>query len=336
MPSIENTEKKPFRFTKPLSEIRWVRAVLYTGMAITIGVGGLVAYTYKDKLSRLAHNFNFGIEVGGSSHPTSDKTIMNHVYKSLNSAFNAKFKILSVDHNNKSMKVKGIVPVKIAMTANGKTVERVVFASMDGKAIIPGAVLTQDGIPLGMSKTDYEKAKAASIIQQRRQGQRPRNVNYDATVMFHGKPVDDNSMWNNLLANTDFVKEGEGKQKVYVFFDPLSEHCRQLYKNTRALVAAGKLQIDWIPVSHVSEKSAKYTSWLLQNKSTDSLRSLMDDPSKIRVSGITNKSNPINLELAEFLMGNRIATPSMAFRNNGKTRFVVGATERMLEQISNG
>lgn len=300
-----------------------------------------VAITYTHNQNRVSALFN---DISSNSEkiqpPSHDTKIMRNVEKALNAAYNAKFKAVSVDHQAKYAHVYGIVPVHVKVGDGVKAVDRLVFASSDGNAVIPGIVLNEAGIPIGMTQAEYNKAKQnASKIAANRRRQAPANVNYDATVMFDGKSVTNESMWKDFLAHTSYITDGKGKRFVYMFFDPLSEHCRKLYHESRTLIAADSLAIRWIPLPHVSEKSKKYAEWIIKKGDSGSLRSMMDDPSKINVDSITGSSGKgsaysRNMKLAEFMMGNKIATPTVVFRASGKTRVVVGATGAMLQQIS--
>lgn len=100
-------------------------------------------------------------------------------------------------------------------------------------------------------------------------------VNYTQLIVdAYISPADDSVSASDLmesLSNTSYVMQLPGEnnvsKEVFVVFDPLCKHCKNLYKNLnehrQEIVDAG-IQINWIPVAILSQKSSDYGAIILE------------------------------------------------------------------------
>lgn len=63
-----------------------------------------------------------------------------------------------------------------------------------------------------------------------------------------------------------WIAQGQGRRKLYVFFDPNCTYCPLLYKNLQPLIAPYDLQLRWIPVAMLDPTSLGKAAAILQAK----------------------------------------------------------------------
>ncbi len=60
------------------------------------------------------------------------------------------------------------------------------------------------------------------------------------------------------------IRQGSGRHRLYVFFDPNCPYCHQLYLKLRPSVAHGDLQVHWVVVGMLTASSAPKAAAILQ------------------------------------------------------------------------
>ncbi|MDH4133628.1 MAG: thioredoxin fold domain-containing protein [Gammaproteobacteria bacterium] len=64
-----------------------------------------------------------------------------------------------------------------------------------------------------------------------------------------------------------WMRDGQSKHVIYVFFDPNCPYCHKLYENLRDAVALGDVELRWIPVGISRESSLGKAAAMLEAKS---------------------------------------------------------------------
>lgn len=117
---------------------------------------------------------------------------------------------------------------------NGKE-QRMFYVTPDGKNLILGAIFDATGKNL----TSQDMAKLASANQS---PEAPSAVNPVGLLERASK-----SAW---------IADGSRGKVVYAIFDPNCMYCHELHSSLRGAVAAGKVQVRWIPVSILSQSGS--------------------------------------------------------------------------------
>ncbi|MCX4117042.1 thiol:disulfide interchange protein DsbG [Aeromonas hydrophila] len=124
----------------------------------------------------------------------------------------------------------------IAQSANGQ--KQLFYTDPAGQYLIAGNVFDKDGNSL--SEQDLSRvAMGSSTIES----------NQDALKVAF-----------NAANSRAWIEDGKQGKIIYAIFDPVCPYCHELYINTRQAVAAGKVQIRWLPVAILGDRKR---SWQL-------------------------------------------------------------------------
>ncbi len=124
----------------------------------------------------------------------------------------------------------------IAQSANGQ--KQLFYSDPAGQYLIAGNVFDKDGNSL--SEQDLSRvAMGGATIE----------TNKDTLAKAF-------SMANDHA----WLQDGSQGKVIYAIFDPVCPYCHELYINTRQAVAAGKVQIRWLPVAILGDRKR---SWQL-------------------------------------------------------------------------
>jgi len=152
------------------------------------------------------------------------------------------------------------------------------------------------------------------------------------------------SMLRDIDQST-WVRDGQSKKVMYVFFDPNCPYCRRVYDGLRPQVEFGEVELRWIPVGILMATSPGKAAALLE--APDPAAAFHDNENRFNsergmFGGIDEELVPKpktsaqlarNLELLR--RSGRDSVPSLLFRDRtGAARFVRGApSESRLEAI---
>lgn len=133
-----------------------------------------------------------------------------------------------------------------------------------------------------------------------------------------------------------WLRDGQSKHVIYVFFDPNCPYCHKLYEALRDPVALGETELRWIPVGVARESSLGKAAAILEAKDPidafhyNEQHFTLDDG---KLGGIDEEFLP-RQETLQKLADNlsllkkagAVAVPAMLFRTrDGVARYVPGA-----------
>lgn len=114
---------------------------------------------------------------------------------------------------------------------NGKD-QRMFYLTPDGKSLIVGAIFGADGS--NITGADMQRVASAST---------PAKPQDAAALMQRAEKL-------------QWVADGNRGKVIYVVFDPNCMYCHGLYAQLRQAVAAGRVQVRWIPVAILANSSS--------------------------------------------------------------------------------
>ena len=79
----------------------------------------------------------------------------------------------------------------------------------------------------------------------------------------------------SALPMASWIKDGEGRRAVYIFFDPNCPSCQLLYRNLRTLIEPHDLNVRWVPVAIVNATSLGKAAAILE--ASDPLAALREN-----------------------------------------------------------
>jgi thiol:disulfide interchange protein DsbG len=143
------------------------------------------------------------------------------------------------------------------------------------------------------------------------------------------------SMWRDI-GQAAWIRDGQSKHVLYVFFDPNCPFCKRVYEGARARVEIGDVELRWIPIAVLMATSPGKAAALLEAK--DPTEALHINEREFSVAtgsfgGIGEEPVPkpeteakLARNLALLRRSGMDSTPALLFRTkSGQVRFVVGA-----------
>jgi len=194
--------------------------------------------------------------------------------------------------------------LKAIIADNGKE-KRLFYVTPDGKSLVVGMVFDTAGenvTTADMSRAGVTDVGGAKTLT-------------DAQL---------ESIWARL-EKLSYVPEGNGKKTIYVLFDPNCPYCHRLWTSVRSAVAAGNVQIRWLPVAILKESSKGLGAAIYAARSPS--QALADMVNRqLQPAAITdaaNKKMAYNLLLLRDT--GYTGVPTIIYRDNGKIRTAMGA-----------
>jgi len=143
------------------------------------------------------------------------------------------------------------------------------------------------------------------------------------------------SMWRDLDQAT-WIRDGQSKHVMYVFFDPNCPYCRKVYEGLRTQVEFNEVELRWIPVGILMATSLGKAASILEAKDPEAAFHLNEHRFTTGTGafgGIEEEPAPrpetlerLNRNLALLRRSGRDAVPSLLYRDqSGQTHFVLGA-----------
>jgi len=143
------------------------------------------------------------------------------------------------------------------------------------------------------------------------------------------------SMWRDAGQAT-WIRDGQSKHVLYVFFDPNCPYCKRVYEHARAQIEIGSVELRWIPIAVLMATSPGKAAAILESPDPVAAfhKNELEFSSDTRsFGGITEEPVPKpeteaklahNLKLLQ--RSGRDATPALLFRTKtGQVRFILGA-----------
>lgn len=138
------------------------------------------------------------------------------------------------------------------------------------------------------------------------------------------------------IQQASWVRDGNSKHVIYVYFDPNCPYCRRVYDDLRTQVEFGDVELRWIPIAVLTTTSLGKAAAILEAKNpTEALRNNEEHFSTETGSlgGIEEELLPRKDTLARLernldllRRSGRDNVPALLFRNTRhQARFIVGA-----------
>ncbi|MFP5429078.1 MAG: thioredoxin fold domain-containing protein, partial [Gammaproteobacteria bacterium] len=119
----------------------------------------------------------------------------------------------------------------------------------------------------------------------------------------------------------EMAAEGDADRVMYAFFDPNCAYCHELWGMLRAPVAAGDVQVRWIPISILRASSNELNAAIYQQAATEGVLIPMAEMAKRQLQPAT-VTEDIRQNLADNLALFRQAgfrrTPMILYRDRDK------------------
>lgn len=122
-----------------------------------------------------------------------------------------------------------------AIVADNGTDKRLFYVTPDGKSLIAGLVFDETG-----RNVTTEDMGRAGIT-----------ANGSTTTITQ---LQAQKIWQRVQG-LKALKDGGSGADIYVFVDPTCQYCHRLMSMVRPYIAAGKLQVRWLPVAILSSRS---------------------------------------------------------------------------------
>lgn len=143
------------------------------------------------------------------------------------------------------------------------------------------------------------------------------------------------SMWRDAPQSA-WIRDGQSKHVLYVFFDPNCPYCKRVYEGARARVEIGDVELRWIPIAVLMTTSLGKAAAMLEAKNpTEALHINERDFSVSTGSfgGLSEEPVPQDATLAKLERNEALlrrsgvdSTPALLFRTRaGVVRFILGA-----------
>jgi len=141
-----------------------------------------------------------------------------------------------------------------------------------------------------------------------------------------------------------WIRDGQSKRVMYVFFDPNCPYCRKVHDNLRVQVEFGEVELRWIPVGILMTTSLGKAAALLEAKDPTAALQLNEQRFTTEsggFGGISEEPAPrpdtlarLDRNLALLRRSGRNAVPSLLFRDRfGKANFIVGAPQQAALEV---
>jgi len=178
-------------------------------------------------------------------------------------------------------------------------------------------VAANSAAPAGAAATQKSGAKIPGAPKPEQKGQVP------ATLLAEAPK----STW---------LRDGQSKHVVYVFFDPNCPYCHKLYEALRDAVALGEVELRWIPVGISRESSIGKAAAILEARNPIEAFHYNEHHFTFdggKFGGIEEETLPreetlrkLAANLALLKTAGALAVPAMLFRTrDGVARYVPGA-----------
>ncbi|AXZ89092.1 TPA: thiol:disulfide interchange protein DsbG [Pseudomonas aeruginosa] len=179
--------------------------------------------------------------------------------------------------------------------------KRLFYVTPDGKSLLAGVMFDTQGANL----TSVDLARTATV-----------------------EPVPQSSQSADSLAQAwkraeqlKWLAEGDADRVMYAFFDPNCAYCHELWGMLRAPVAAGDVQVRWIPISILRASSNELNAAIYQQAATEGVLVPMAEMAKRQLQPAT-VTEDIRQSLADNLALFRQAgfrrTPMILYRDRDK------------------
>lgn len=184
--------------------------------------------------------------------------------------------------------------------------KRLFYVTPDGKSLLAGVMFDTQGANL----TSVDLARTASVEPAPQSTQSP-----DSLAL----------TWKQA-EQLKWLAEGDAERVMYAFFDPNCAYCHELWGMLRAPVAAGDIQVRWIPISILRASSNELNAAIYQQAATDGVLIPMAEMAKRQLQPAT-VTEEIRQSLADNLALFRQAgfrrTPMILYRDRDKGRVKV-------------
>lgn len=147
------------------------------------------------------------------------------------------------------------------------------------------------------------------------------------------------------IGEATWIRDGQSKKIMYVFFDPNCPYCRRVYEGLRTQVEFGEVELRWIPVGILMTTSLGKAANILEAKDPAAAFHLNEHRFSTEsgtFGGIDEEPAPrddtlkrLDRNLALLRRSGQDAVPSLLFRTrDGKARIIRGAPpQAALEKI---
>lgn len=194
--------------------------------------------------------------------------------------------------------------LKAIIADNGKE-KRLFYVTPDGKSLIVGMVFDTNGenvTTADMSRAGVTDVGGAKTLT-------------DAQL---------ESIWARA-EKLNWIPEGTGKKAIYVLFDPNCPYCHRLWTSLRGAVAAGNVQIRWLPVAILKDSSKGLGAAIYAARNPSQVLSEMVNRQlqPAVVTDAANKKMAYNLLLLRDT--GYTGVPTIIYRQNGKVRTAMGS-----------
>lgn len=133
-----------------------------------------------------------------------------------------------------------------------------------------------------------------------------------------------------------WLRDGQSKHVIYVFFDPNCPYCHKIYEALRDPVALGEVELRWIPVGVVRESSLGKAAAILEAKKPNEAFHYNEQHFTFdggKLGGIEEETLPreetlrkLAANLTLLKKAGALAVPAMLFRTrDGTVRYIPGA-----------
>lgn len=119
---------------------------------------------------------------------------------------------------------------------NGKE-QRLFYLTPDGRSLILGVLFDAKG--RNLTQLDMAKAQPASTAAVPSAGQDKSAIDLQGVL--------------DRASKAAWIADGTKGKIIYAIFDPNCMYCHRLHGNLRSLIAEGKVQVRWIPVSILTD-----------------------------------------------------------------------------------
>lgn len=132
-----------------------------------------------------------------------------------------------------------------ALVADNGKEQRLFYEPADGRSLIMGIVFDAQGH--NVTQADMAKAQASSPA--------PASVGGEAAAPAPATAADAHAILARA-SKSAWIQDGTKGKVLYAIFDPNCPYCHRLHDALRPYVAAGKVQVRWIPVSILTDSGS--------------------------------------------------------------------------------
>lgn len=138
------------------------------------------------------------------------------------------------------------------------------------------------------------------------------------------------------INQASWIRDGQSRHVIYVFFDPNCPYCRRVYEGLRDRVEIGDVELRWTPVAVLMATSPGKAAALLESKNPAEALHINERNFSVETGsfgGIPEEPVPkpetevkLARNLALLRRSGMDSTPALLFRTRtGQVRFIVGA-----------